>query len=70
MAGDGRREEVVEIAPDVCLTIPVGTRFQFRSFGFEPLSAVGVTMPPWPGPAEAVLTDGPWTPTVAGRSSG
>ena len=27
------REEVVTVAPGVCLTIPVGTHFQFRSFG-------------------------------------
>src|SRR2546423_8570654 len=60
----GEREEIVAVGSDVCLTIPVGTRFQFRSFGPEPLSAIGVTMPPWPGPDEAVATDGPWTPTV------
>ena len=62
----GSDEEVVEVGPDICLTIPVGTRFQFRSFGVEPLSAIGVTMPPWPGEGEAVPADGPWTPTVAG----
>ena len=61
---DEGEEEVVEVGPDVCLTIPVGTRFQFRSFGPEPLAAIGVTMPPWPGPDEAIRTDGPWTPTV------
>jgi mannose-6-phosphate isomerase-like protein (cupin superfamily) len=37
----------------LCLTLPVGTRFQFRSFGHEPLSVLGVTMPRWPGPDEA-----------------
>src|SRR4051812_34548266 len=57
-------EEVVEVLPDLCLTIPVGTRFQFRSFGFEPLAAIGETMPPWPGEGEAVEIPGPWTPTV------
>jgi mannose-6-phosphate isomerase-like protein (cupin superfamily) len=62
----GGREEIVAVGPDVCLTIPVGTRFQFRSLGPEPLAAIGVTMPPWPGPDEAVVTDGPWTPTVGG----
>jgi mannose-6-phosphate isomerase-like protein (cupin superfamily) len=61
---NGAHEETVEVAPDTCITIPVGTRFQFRSFGFEPLAAVGATMPPWPGEGEAVLTEGPWTPTV------
>jgi mannose-6-phosphate isomerase-like protein (cupin superfamily) len=59
-------EEVVAVGEGTCLTIPVGTRFQFRSFGSEPLSAVGVTIPPWPGEGEAVRTDGPWAPTVSG----
>jgi mannose-6-phosphate isomerase-like protein (cupin superfamily) len=57
-------EEIVELAPDVCITIQVGTRFQFRSSHEGPLSAIGVTIPPWPGGGEAILTDGPWTPTV------
>jgi mannose-6-phosphate isomerase-like protein (cupin superfamily) len=65
----GSDEEVVELRQDTCLTIPVGTRFQFRSFGFEPLSAIAVTMPPWPGEGEAVATDGPWIPTVRGASA-
>jgi mannose-6-phosphate isomerase-like protein (cupin superfamily) len=51
-------EEVVAISPGTCLTIPLGTSFQFRSFGDEPVSAVAVTMPPWPGEDEAVLVDG------------
>ncbi len=60
----GDDEEIVEVGRDTALTIPVGTQFQFRSFGFEPLSAIGATMPPWPGEGEAVPVDGPWTPTV------
>jgi mannose-6-phosphate isomerase-like protein (cupin superfamily) len=59
------REEVVEVEPGISLTIPVGTRFQFRALGAEPLAAVGVTMPPWPGPDEALTVDGRWPPTVA-----
>ena len=57
-------DEIIEVAPGVCLTIPLGTRFQFRSLGDEPLSAIGVTMPPWPGDTEAILLTGPWPPTV------
>ncbi len=60
----GQRQEIVPIQSGVCLTIPLGTRFQFRSFGSEPLSAVAVTMPPWPGDDEAVLSGGAWLPTV------
>jgi mannose-6-phosphate isomerase-like protein (cupin superfamily) len=60
---DGR-EEIVPVGPGVCLTIPLGTRFQFRSSGDEPLAAVAVTMPPWPGEDEAIVVQGIWEPTV------
>ena len=59
----GAREEVVPVEPGVCLTIPCGTHFQFRSFGYEPLAAVGVTMPPWPGDGEAYEVMGTWDAT-------
>jgi mannose-6-phosphate isomerase-like protein (cupin superfamily) len=59
------RSEIVDVEPGVCLTIPLGTHFQFRSFAGEPLAAIGVTMPPWPGEGEAVIVDGEWTPTVS-----
>ena len=62
---DDEREEVVEVEPGIALTIPVGTRFQFRALGSEPLAAIGVTMPPWPGPDEAVTVEGRWPPTAA-----
>lgn len=58
-ASDGA-EEVVDLRPGVSLTIPVGTRFQFRNDGDGPLGIVGVTMPPWPGEDEAYLVEGPW----------
>ena len=60
----GEGEEVVAVERGVCITIPLGTHFQFRSFGPEPLGAVGVTMPPWPGEGEAVIVEGKWRPTV------
>jgi mannose-6-phosphate isomerase-like protein (cupin superfamily) len=56
--------ETVEVYPGICLTIPLGTRFQFRCTGQDPLEAIGITMPPWPGEGEAVLVEGPWQPTV------
>src|SRR5690349_18273711 len=56
----GDREEVVALSPGTCLTIPVGTRFQFRATADAPLDAIGITMPPWPGEGEAVAVDGPW----------
>src|SRR5690242_10872071 len=58
------REEAVPVDPGVCLTIPQGTRFQFRSFGDEPLAALGISMPPWPGEGEALVVPGKWAPTV------
>jgi mannose-6-phosphate isomerase-like protein (cupin superfamily) len=60
----GRREEVVPVEPGVCVTIPLGTRFQFRSLGDGPLAAIAVTMPPWPGEGEARVVQGKWPPTV------
>jgi mannose-6-phosphate isomerase-like protein (cupin superfamily) len=53
-------ESVVAVEAGVSLDIPLGTSFQFRSTGAEPLTAVGTTMPPWPGDDEAVHVDGPW----------
>lgn len=59
----GQREEVVPLKAGVCLTIPVGTHFQFRASSTEPVAAVGVTMTPWPGKEEAVLVSGLWQAT-------
>ena len=56
----GEREDVVTMEPGVCLSIPAGTQFQFRSFGSNPLAAIGITMPPWPGPDEAYEVAGKW----------
>jgi len=57
--GEGR-EEIVALEPGTCLSIPVGTSFQFRSLGGGPLAAVAVTMPPWPGEDEAREVSGAW----------
>ncbi len=60
------REEVVELRPHTCLTIPARTRFQFRAApGNEELVAIAVTMPPWTNAAQAVPTAGPWGPAGA-----
>ena len=60
---DGSRTEVVDVEPDVALSIPVGTAFQFRATGDQPLRLVIVTMPPWPGDTEAEPVPGAWPPT-------
>jgi mannose-6-phosphate isomerase-like protein (cupin superfamily) len=65
----GARDEVVSLEPGVCLTIPLGTHFQFRALGSEPLAVLGVTIPPWPGADEAIVVAGRWAPTVPTGSS-
>lgn len=60
----GVTEEIVPVDAGVCITIPLGTHFQFRSVGGEPLAAIGVTMPPWPGDGEATGVDGIWDSTA------
>jgi len=57
---------VVDLHPGICLTIPLGTRFQFRAHGREPLAAVAITMPPWPENADGEVTvvAGAWEPTA------
>ena len=61
----GGLEQVVPVGAEVCLTIPLGTHFQFRSFGHQPLSAIGVTMPPWPNTDdEAIPVEGKWPATL------
>jgi mannose-6-phosphate isomerase-like protein (cupin superfamily) len=52
------------LEPGDCLSIPCGTRFQFRATDATPLAAFGVTMPPWPGDGEAIRCTGPWAATV------
>ncbi len=58
------REEVVEVSPGACLTIPVDTHFQFRNIGSEPLCIIIATIPPWPGEGEAVNAKGKWESTA------
>jgi mannose-6-phosphate isomerase-like protein (cupin superfamily) len=57
-------EDTVPVEPGLSITIPVGTHIQFRSFGSESLSALGVTMPPWPGDGEAYKVKGQWDPSL------
>ena len=57
----GTAEETIEVRQGVSISIPVGTHFQFRCDGAEPLQAIGVTMPPWPGTGEAFAVPGIWS---------
>ncbi len=60
----GGQEEVSLLSSGCSLSIPLGTRFQFRSLGPGPFCAVGVTLPPWPGDGEAQAASGPWQPSL------
>jgi mannose-6-phosphate isomerase-like protein (cupin superfamily) len=57
-------ERLDDVETGISIDIPRGTAFQLRALGDEPIRAIGATMPPWPGPGEAIPTDGPWEPTV------
>jgi mannose-6-phosphate isomerase-like protein (cupin superfamily) len=67
VAGSGRmwrsmdgHAEVTSLDVGVCLTIPLGTAFQFRA-NEDGLRVVAATIPPWPGDrAEARPEPGPW----------
>lgn len=56
----GEREEIVALAPGVCVTIPLNTHFQFRAASTESVAVIAITMPPWPGESEAIVVPGPW----------
>lgn len=57
----GEREQTLDVAAGVSLTIPLGTDFQFRNTGDAPLEFIIATTPPWPGEDEAVvLGAGQW----------
>jgi mannose-6-phosphate isomerase-like protein (cupin superfamily) len=56
-------EETVALTPGAAVSIPLGAEFQFRAGGAEPLEIVIVTLPPWPGPDEAIPVEGAWQPS-------
>ena len=60
----GSVEETISLTSGTCLTIPLGTHFQFRATADQSLGAVCVTMPPWPADPsadEAVAVVGRWS---------
>ena len=60
----GAVEGTIAVAAGISISIPAGTAFQFRAAGGAPLDAVAVTMPPWPGAAEAEPAEGIWEATA------
>ena len=62
---DKSGEEVTVLTPGVSFDIPVGTAFQYRCNGAEALRFLCITMPPWPGNAEAeTQIEGTWVSTA------
>ncbi|MCJ2543304.1 cupin domain-containing protein [Thermostichus vulcanus] len=56
----GEQQQIVTLQPGLSLSIPLGTHFQFRNTGRDPLQFIIVTMPPWPGADEAVRVPDYW----------
>lgn len=61
---DGTGEGVTTLSAGVSIDIPVGTAFQYRCTGAEPLRFICISMPRWPGSAEATIIEGPWAPNA------
>jgi mannose-6-phosphate isomerase-like protein (cupin superfamily) len=57
---DGTSEQATVLGRGVSIDIPVGTAFQDRCTGAEPLQFLCVSMPRWPGETEATVIEGPW----------
>jgi len=56
----GTREETIEARPGTSLDVPLSAHFQFRNTGDGALEILIVTMPPWPGAAEAYRVPDHW----------
>jgi len=52
--------QITDLAPGTCITIPIGTQFQFRTIGPNELQLLIVSIPPWPGAYEALPVAGYW----------
>jgi mannose-6-phosphate isomerase-like protein (cupin superfamily) len=61
---DASGEATTALRPGMTIDIPVGTAFQYRCTGREPLRFLCISIPPWPGDHEASRIDGPWVPTA------
>jgi len=61
---DDTGEETTVLGRGVSIDIPVGTAFQYRCTGADPLQFLCISMPRWPGDKEATVVEGPWEPTA------
>jgi mannose-6-phosphate isomerase-like protein (cupin superfamily) len=61
---DDSDEETTVLTTGVSIDIPVGTVFQYRCTGDDPLQFLCISMPRWPGEEEATFVQGPWEPNA------
>ena len=61
---DRDEERVTALVPGVSIDIPVGTAFQYRNVGTDPLKFICVTMPRWRGDQESSYVEGIWKPSI------
>jgi len=61
---DGTEEATTALVSGISIDIPVGTAFQYRCTGADPLQFLCISMPRWPGAEEATVIEGPWKPTA------
>ncbi|NOR63367.1 MAG: cupin domain-containing protein [Rhodobacteraceae bacterium] len=61
---DNNEERITSLGQGVSIDIPVGTAFQYRNTGAVPMKFICISMPPWPGDAEASHLKGAWEPTI------
>lgn len=61
---DATGDETTVLRSGVSIDIPVGTAFQYRCDGVDPLQFLCISMPRWPGASEATVIEGPWKPTA------
>jgi mannose-6-phosphate isomerase-like protein (cupin superfamily) len=61
---DAKGERITPLRAGTSIDIPVGTAFQYRCTGDEPLRFICISMPPWPGDHEAKPVQGAWTPSI------
>jgi len=61
---NGVESSLTVLVPGTSIDIPAGTKFQYRNVADADLKFICISMPPWPGDAEAAYVRGKWTPTI------
>jgi mannose-6-phosphate isomerase-like protein (cupin superfamily) len=60
----GAKTSITDLVPGTSIEIPVGTAFQYRNLADTDLKFICISMPPWPGEAEATNVEGIWQPNI------